>query len=136
MERKDLSRKAYWTGTVMRWLVVAFMLFDGIIKFLKPEPVIRTTINELGYRESHIAVHGITALVSTLLFALPRTRILGAILLTAHLGGAIASQLRVDHPLFSHTLFPVYVGLIMWGSIWILDKKCRDLLPVVNKRAQ
>jgi hypothetical protein len=133
MENNHISKTAQWTGMIMRWFVILFMLFDAIIKFIKPAPVIQTTINELGYKDHHILIHGLTALIPTLLFMIPRTTMLGAILLTAHLGGAIASHVRVDNPLFSHTLFPVYTAILMWGSIWLRDERLKNILPLVKK---
>ena len=132
METKFNGKASRWASVIMRWFVILFMLFDGIIKFIKPEPVIQTTINELGYRDHHILIHGLTSLIPTILFIIPRTTIMGAILMTAHLGGAVASHLRIDNPLFSHTLFPVYIAVLMWGSIWLRNERVRDILPVVN----
>lgn len=132
MENNHISKGALWTSIVMRWFFIVFMLFDAIIKFIKPEPVIQTTVNELGFKHHHIVVHGLTSLIPTLLFIFPRTRVLGAILLTAHLGGAIASHLRVDNPLFSHTLFPVYAAVLMWGSIWLREERLRNILPLIK----
>jgi hypothetical protein len=109
------------------------MLFDAAIKFIKHESVIQTTVNELGYKDHHILVHGFTSLIPTILFIIPRTSVLGSILLTAHLGGAIASHLRVDNPLFSHTLFPVYATLLMWGSLWLRNEGLRSFIPRVNR---
>jgi hypothetical protein len=105
------------------------MLFDATIKFLKIDPVIKTTINELGYQDHHILIHALLALFCTILYAIPRTSILGAVLLTAYFGGAIASNLRVDKPLFSTILFPVYMGIIMWGGIWLKDVRLQQLFP-------
>jgi len=132
METNNNSKARHWTSVIMRWLVILFMLFDAIIKFIKPEPVIQTTIHELGYKEHHILVHGFTGLIPLILFMIPRTTVLGAILLTAHFGGAVASHLRVDNPLFSHMLFPVYIALLMWGSIWLKNERLRSILPVVK----
>jgi hypothetical protein len=135
MENSQTSKATLWTSMIMRWFVILFMLFDAIIKFIKPAPVIQTTINELGYKDHHILIHGLTALIPTLLFMIPRTTMLGAILLTAHLGGAIASHVRVDNPLFSHTLFPVYTAILMWGSIWLRDDRLKNILPLVKKNS-
>ena len=132
MEKKHTSKAVFWTSTIMRWFVILFMLFDAVIKFIRPAPVMQSTITELGYKEHHILIHGFTALLPTLLLIIPRTRILGAILLTAHLGGAIASQLRIDNPAFSHTLFPLYIGVLMWSSIWLGDERLRSVFPVVK----
>ncbi len=130
MENNYTSKTGKITSIVLKWFVVVFMLFDSIIKFIKPEPVIQTTINELGYKEHHILIHAFTSLIPTLLFIFPRTSVLGGVLMTAHLGGAIASHVRVDNPLFSHTLFPVYVGLMMWGSLWLSNERVRKVLPL------
>jgi DoxX-like family len=132
MENSYTSKAGRIASIIMRWFVILFMLFDAIIKFIKPQPVIQTTINEMGYQEHHILVHGLSSLICTLLFMFPRTSILGAILMTGHLGGAIASHLRVDNPLFSNTLFPVYIGVMMWGSLWLQTTKVRNLLPLVR----
>ncbi|MEY2902373.1 MAG: hypothetical protein RLY89_1479 [Bacteroidota bacterium] len=120
------------TGWIISGFVILFMLFDAVIKFLKPAEVIKTTVNELGYAEHHILIHGILALTATLLYAIPRTSILGAIILTGHFGGAIASHLRVDNPIFSHTLFPVYVGILMWLGLWLRNKRFRNIFPLTN----
>lgn len=132
MENNHTSRATLWTSIIMRWLVILFMLFDAIIKFIKPEPVIQTTINELGYKDHHILIHALTGLIPTLLFIFSRTRILGAVLLTAHFGGAIASHVRIDNPLFSHTLFPVYIAVLMWGSIWLADERFKKIFPLAK----
>ena len=122
------------TGKVISALVVLFMLFDAAIKFIKPIQVIQTTVNELGYAEHHILIHGVLALTVTLVYAIPRTSVLGAILLTGHLGGAIASHLRVDNPIFSHTLFPAYVGVLAWLGLWLRNPQLRGLIPLVMPR--
>ena len=113
----------------MSWLVILFMLIDAVTKFIKPPDVLKITVNELGYAEHHIILLGFLSLIPTILYAIPRTSILGAVLLTAHLGGAIASHLRVDNPVFSHMLFPVYLALLMWGGIWLRDEQLRNILP-------
>jgi hypothetical protein len=103
----------------MSGFVVLFLTFDIVMKFMKPDEVITTTVNELGYQEHHIATMGILLLISTILYVIPKTSILGAVLLTGYLGGAIATHLRVDNPLFSHLLFPVYFGILLWGGLWL-----------------
>src|SRR5688500_3100845 len=101
METNKISTSRLWTGRIMSGFVILFMLFYAIIKFFKPPVVIQTTVAELGYAEHHILLHGLFALIPTILYIIPRTSVLGAVLLTAHLGGAIASHLRVDNPVFS-----------------------------------
>lgn len=125
-----ISRPIIITGWIMSLLVVLFLAFDAIIKFIKPDPVIQSTVHELGYQEHHILIHGLLTLVPTILYVLPRTSVLGAVLLTALFGGAIASHLRVDNPVFSHTLFPVYVALLMWGGLWLRNQNLRNIFPV------
>ncbi|MBC7888307.1 MAG: DoxX family protein [Ferruginibacter sp.] len=125
------NKKQIIVGWILSGIVILFMLFDATIKFLKPAEVIQATVNELGYAEHHILIHGVLALTATLLFAIPKTSILGAILLTGHFGGAIASNLRVDNPIFSHTLFPVYLGLLAWCGLWLRNIKLRQLFPFV-----
>ena len=116
------------TGRVMSTLVVLFLLMDGVMKLIKPEVVVKGTL-ELGYPESVIVALGVVLLVSIILYAIPRTSVLGAILVTGYLGGAVATHLRVGNPLFSHTLFPVYFGVLLWGGLYLRDLRVRALLP-------
>jgi len=119
----------------MSGLVILFMLFDGIFKFIQPDPVIET-MHELGFGSHHIAVVGFLALFSVILYAIPRTAILGAIILTAFLGGAIATNFRMDYPLFSHVLFPVYLALLAWGGLWLRDKRLQAFIPFKKVRVE
>ncbi|HET9487280.1 MAG TPA: DoxX family protein, partial [Chryseosolibacter sp.] len=113
---ENISKSRLWTGRIMSGSVILFLLFDATIKFLRTEEVIDTTVKQLGWGEHHIIVHAFLVLVPTILYVIPITSVLGAVLLTAHFGGAIAAHLRVDNPLFSHTLFPVYTAILMWGG--------------------
>jgi hypothetical protein len=130
METNEIPKSQILTGRIISGFVILFMLFDATLKFIKPVEVIQTTVNELGYAEHHILIHGILAFTATLLYAIPRTSIIGAILLTAHFGGAIASHLRVDNPIFSHLLFPVYFGILMWLGLWLRNTKLRSLITL------
>jgi hypothetical protein len=105
-------------------LVILFMLADSIFKFIQPVELVQGTI-DLRYAPHHIAVIGILGLISILLYAVPRTAVLGAILLTGYFGGAIATHLRLDNPLFSHTPFPVYLAVLAWGGLWLRDERVR-----------
>jgi len=107
------GRARIWTGRILSGLVTAFLLFDVTLKLLHPPMVIEGTA-KLGYPESSIGVTAILLLGSTLLYVLPRTAPLGALLLTGYLGGAVATHLRVGDPLWSHIVFPVYVGALAW----------------------
>ncbi|WP_076997712.1 DoxX family protein [Variovorax sp. KK3] len=120
---------ARWTGRVLSALVVLFLLFDGLIKVLRLD-VVRETLAQLGYPPEVGFGLGVLTLVIGVLYALPRTALLGAVLLTGLLGGAIATHLRVGSPLFSHMLFGVYIGLMAWGGLWLRDERLRALLPV------
>ncbi|TGQ29068.1 MULTISPECIES: DoxX family protein [unclassified Mesorhizobium] len=125
-----VSPRALWTGRVLSAVIVLFMIFDGVIK-LPPLDIVTQTMVPLGWpADPNVArMLGIIGLVSTALYALPRTSVLGAILLTGYLGGAIATNMRVGSPLFSHTLFGVYLGIILWGGLFLRDPRMRELIP-------
>jgi hypothetical protein len=122
------SRAKLWTGRIMGGLVILFLLLDAIGKLMKPEAVVKGTM-ELGFPVSAIVPIGVTLLICTVLYAIPRTSLLGAILLTGYLGGAVATQVRVGNPLFSHVLFPVYFGILIWGSLYLLEPRVRTMIP-------
>jgi hypothetical protein len=122
-----LSKKRLWTGRVLSGLPIAFLLLDAVMKLVKPRVVVEGT-TQLGYPESVILGLGILLLTCTLLYAIPRTSILGAILLTGYLGGAVATHVRVGNPLFSHILFPVYLGVMIWGGLFLRDNRLRALI--------
>src|SRR5690348_15628958 len=117
-----------WTGRVLSGLVILFLLFDGGIK-LVPLDIVLTTSQELGIPTHLARTLGVLTLACTLLYAWPRTAVLGAVLLTGYLGGAIYVHVRAASPLFSHTLFGVYLGLIAWGGLWLRDARLRALFP-------
>ena len=136
----DLPRDAptawsTWTGRIVSGLVVAFLLVDGAIK-LVPIAVVTETMAQLGWPASDTLarVLGVLTVAGTILYALPRTSVLGAILLTGYLGGAIATHVRVGSPLFSHTLFGVYLGLLVWGGLYLRDRRLRALIPLTAAR--
>lgn len=118
------------TGSVMSGLIVAFLLFDGAIKLVPIAPVTET-LTALGYSADPALARGlgIITLACALLYALPLTSVLGAILLTGLLGGAIATHLRVGSPVFSHLLFGVYLGLIAWGGLYLRYEAVRKMIP-------
>lgn len=124
----QISKGQRITGWVLTGFVSLFLLFDGVIKFMQPEMVIKTNL-ELGFQEHHIMLTGFLVLIPTLLYLFPKTSVLGAILLTGYLGGAVAVHVRVDNPLFSHTLFPVYVAIMVWAGLWLRNAKLRQLFP-------
>lgn len=126
----EISKPARITGRVISGVVVLFLLFDGAIKLL-PLPVVTETMDKMGFGASDTLARslGIITIVCTLLYSVPPTSILGAILLTGYLGGAIASHVRIGSPLFSHTLFGLYLGLMVWGGLYLRDGNLRALLP-------
>jgi hypothetical protein len=124
-----LSKGRLWTGRIMSALPVVFLLMDGAMKLVKPDPVVKATV-QLGYPESVILALGIVLLVCVILYVIPHTAVLGAILLTGYLGGAVATHVRVGDPLFSHTFFPVYVTMLVWGGLYLREERLRALIPL------
>jgi uncharacterized membrane protein YphA (DoxX/SURF4 family) len=125
----SVSKGAVWTGRILTGLIVVFLLFDGIIKFMMIQPVV-DTFDQMGYPVKHAYLIGAIDVACAILLAIPRTALLGAVLTTGLLGGAIATHVRIDSPLFSHTLFGVYMGLIAWVGLYLRDPRVRALLPL------
>src|SRR5229473_1036495 len=126
------SRRSVWVGRVLSGLVVLFLIPDGIIKFIKPAPVVETSAH-LGLPLSLANTLGVLLLLCTAIYVFPRTSVLGAILLTGYLGGAVATHLRVGDPLFSHVLFPTYLGVLLWLGLYLRDDRVRVLIPLRSK---
>ena len=118
-------------GYVVSGLPVLFLLLDAVGKLIKPEAVVAATVG-LGFNESVIIPLGILLLACTILYAVPKTSVLGAILLTGYLGGAVATHLRLGSPVFTHILFPVYIGTLLWLGLYLRDPGLRKLLPLKN----
>ncbi len=118
-------------GRVLSGLVILFLLFDAGLKLVAPQFAIDNGPPNLGWPPKIETMYllAILLLVPTLLHIWPRTAILGAILITGYLGGAIATQVRVGNPLFSHMLFGVYLGLMLWGGLWLRDPRLRAMIP-------
>lgn len=128
MQTSDsISRKSRITGWILSALVILFCLFDAFGKLTKPEAVIKGTV-QMGYPESLITSIGVILLVFTILYAIPRASLLGLVLLTGYLGGAVASTMRIEAPLFSHILFPVYFAIIAWTGLYLRSGKLRELV--------
>jgi DoxX-like family len=130
-ETVPVSKPVRWLGRVLSGLVILFLLLDGAIK-LVPWPIVTETLDRMGYgsSESLARILGAITIVCTVLYAIPPTSILGAILLTGYLGGAMASHMRIGSPLFSHLLFGFYLGLMLWGGLWLRDGSLRALIPL------
>ncbi|HEX7872056.1 MAG TPA: DoxX family protein [Sphingobium sp.] len=123
------------TGRIFSTIVVLFLLMDAGIKF-PPIPAVGETMAQMGWPTDAGTARmlGGLTLVGTLLYIWPRTALLGALFLTAYLGGAVASHVRIASPLFSHILFGVYLGLLLWGGLWLRSPTLRALLPVTAVR--
>ena len=114
-------------GTFMSAIAVVFLLFDSAGKLLKVGPVVEGTA-QLGYPESVIQPIGLILLLCVIAYVIPRTAILGAVLLTGYMGGAIATHVRVGSPLMTHELFPIYVAALFWGGLFLRDERLRTVL--------
>jgi len=123
------SKGALWTGRVLTSIAVLFLVFDAVIHLMMIAPVV-DSFNQLGLSIDISVSIGILELMCVVLYCIPRASVLGAILLTGYLGGAMAIQLRIHAPLFSTMLFPAYVGILIWAGLYLRDAALRSLLPV------
>jgi len=123
-----VSKARLWTGRILSALPALFLLMDGIMKVMKPDFVVKATV-ELGYPENVIFGLGIAVLICVILYIIPYTSVVGAILLTGYLGGAVASHLRHGDPLFSHVLSPVYFAILLWGGLYLREPRLSALVP-------
>jgi hypothetical protein len=123
-----VSKKTLWAGRIVSALPILFLLMDGIMKLVKPAVVVDGTVR-LGYPETVILPLGIVLLACTVLYLIPRTSVLGAILLTGYLGGAVATHVRVGEGLFP-VFFPIIMGVLIWGGLWLRDERLRKLIPM------
>jgi hypothetical protein len=130
LQNLPISKSLLWTGRILSVLVILFLLLDGAIKLL-PLPVVNETLIQLGYSGDVTSVArgiGVLTIVIGVLYAFPRTAIIGAILLTGLLGGAMATHLRVGSPILSHFLFGMYIGLMAWGGLYLRSPQLRSAL--------
>ena len=121
-----VSKVQLWLGRIMSAIVSMFLVVDGVMKLFRPPVVVKATL-QLGYAESAIVGIGATLLLCTLLYIVPRTSAVGAVLLTGYLGGAVASNVRAGMPLFN-ILFPIIIAGLAWGGLWLRDLHVRELL--------
>jgi hypothetical protein len=128
-----VSKKRLWASRIMSGVVVLFLIFDGVTKLMTITPVVEG-MRKLGYPVPLAPVIGAILLICVVLYVIPRTAPLGAILLTGYLGGAVASQLRIEMPLLGYTLFPIYVAVLAWGGLYLRDSRVRALFrqPCTN----
>src|SRR5262245_40679546 len=122
-----------WTGRILSGLFALFMLGASVAPKLLGLPVAEETMAQLGWPAGYAFMIGLIELTCVVLYLIPRTSVLGAVLMMGLLGGAMATQLRVGNPLFSHILFSIYLGLFMWGGLWLRDRRLRDLFPVARE---
>jgi hypothetical protein len=128
MTVESSAKKRSIAGYVLTGLVAAFLTFDTVMKLLQLAPAVQGT-TELGYPAGTVVAIGAIELVCLVLYLVPRTSVLGALVLTGYLGGAIATHVRVGSPLPTHTLFPIYVALMVWGGLYLRESRLRELLP-------
>lgn len=125
------SKARLWTGRVLSTLVVLFLIMDIVFKFIRPiPPQVMQSITQLGFQPSILNLTGILLLVCTTLYILPRASVLGAVLLTGYLGGAVSVHVRVGNPLFGYILFPVYLGILLWAGLCLREPRLLALLPL------
>lgn len=125
------SKTRLWTGRVLSTLIVLFLTIDIAFKFIRPvPPQALQSMAQLGFQPTLLTAIGILLLVCTILYVLPATSVLGAILLTGYLGGAVSLHVRVGNPLFSYVLFPVYIGVLMWAGLCLREPRLLALLPL------
>ncbi len=124
-----LSRARQRAGAIMAGLAILFLLFDTVGKLLELPPVVDGS-TRLGYPAGAVFAIGVIELVCLAAYAVPRTAVLGAVLLTGYLGGAVATHLRVGSPLLTHTLFPLYLGVLVWGGLLLREERLSALFPL------
>ena len=126
----SIGRGALWTGRVLSAVLVILLLLDATMKLI-PLQIVTDGSASLGWPADTTTVRtlGVILALATLLYAVPRTAILGAVILTGYMGGAIATHVRVSDPLFTHTLFGVYLGVALWAGLWLRDPRLRALMP-------
>jgi hypothetical protein len=122
-----MTTTSIWTGRIVSGIGVLFLTFDSVIKLMLIQPAVEGTA-QLGYPTSVVFPLGLLEAVLLVLYLIPRTSALGAILWTGYLGGAIATHVRLMNPLFTHILFPIYVAALLWGGLWLRDARVRALL--------
>jgi DoxX-like family len=130
-EKTSTSGRTLWTGRIISGFVVLFLLVDAGFKLIRPLPAPAVeAFGKLGYPVEFAGGIGVLLLACVAVYLIPRTSVLGAILLTGYLGGAVASHVRVGDPWFSHALFPVYVGLLVWGGLYFREPRLRAVIPL------
>src|SRR5215207_6472948 len=121
------SRSRLWAGRILYGIVLLFLAMDVGVKLAQAKPAVDGTV-QAGYQPHHVLIIGLIGLVCLVAYVVPRTAPLGALLWTGYLGGAVATNLRLDLPLLSHTLFPIYVAALIWGALYLRDERVRTMV--------
>jgi hypothetical protein len=125
------SKSRLLTGRILSTLTILFLIMDIVFKFIRPiPPQVMQSITQLGFQPSLLIAIGILLTICTVLYVIPATSVLGAVLLTGYLGGAVSAQVRVGNPLFGYVLFPVYVGVVMWAGLCLRESRLLALVPL------
>jgi len=125
------SKSRFLTGRILSTLTILFLIMDIVFKFIRPiPPQVMQSMTQLGFQPSLLIAIGILLTICTVLYVIPATSVLGAVLLTGYLGGAVSVQVRVGNPLFGYVLFPVYVGVLMWAGLYLREPRLLSLLPL------
>ena len=124
------SMTMLWTGRVLTALFALFLLGASVMPKLLMLPVAEETMAEVGWPAGYAFMIGVIELACVILYLVPRTSVLGAVLTMALLGGAMATQIRAESPLFTHVLFSVYLGVVMWAGLWLRDERLGSLFPL------
>ena len=123
---------AVWTGRVLTGLFALFMLGASVAPKLLNMSVAQENLTQLGWPSGYLLMIGLIEFACVVLYLIPRTALLGAVLMTGLLGGAMATQIRAGSPLFSHILFSIYLGVFMWGGLWLRDSRVKAVLPLTH----
>ena len=127
------TRATLWTGRTLTGLFALFMLGASVAPKLLHMPIAEDTMAQLGWPAGYAFTIGLVELACVVLYLIPRTSVLGAVLMMALLGGAMATNIRAGSPLFSHILFSLYLGLFMWGGLWLRSPQLRAMFPVARE---
>ncbi|HYR79507.1 MAG TPA: DoxX family protein [Candidatus Dormibacteraeota bacterium] len=123
---ETVSKKSLWAGRIISAVIILFLIFDSSVKLMNLPDATEATVR-LGYPARLLLAIGITEMICTILFVIPRTSILGAILLTGYFGGATATQVRLEDPWF---FFPIVIGVLVWLGLYLRDQRLRELVPL------
>jgi hypothetical protein len=127
----DISRPSMWMGRTLTGIISVLLAMDASMKVFMLAPAVEGTA-QLGFPPHIVFPLGLIQVVSLVLYVIPRTSVLGAVLWTGYLGGAVATHVRLDNPLFTHTLSPVYVAILLWGGLWLRDSRLRQVFAKLS----